>query len=420
MNEKYIRRVSIVVLFFISICSCSVNNEVSRSNSTITQISNTNSCEFTENIIASSEDSYQSNPIILRETDESINDVDAIEDTVYYVDRNTSEIHPTYMSKEIKYVDVDFENTSYASIDGIVYSKDLKTLIWCPANYEAKTIILPEIVEKIGPYAFYGCNNIDEIIMGESVWSIDIGAFSNCESLKKIELSPNLLFLGEGAFQYCKSLEEIILPESLFSASENGMYTNTVGCQIFSYCASLKRLYIPTKFLLSYYENPSGFYEFGNNFVGCNSLKEIELSDNVPEICIWNGSLATSSLNGICKVLPEFHVEKFTIPNDTVALGLYAFEDCTDLKELIIMPYSGSGERKFFIDGERTLKNCYHIENLFVTDNIYICNVQREMFPNLTFYTLKGSFADAYATEYGFPVVYVDDYEEYLNIPITD
>lgn len=65
-------------------------------------------------------------------------------------------------------------------------------------------------VQKIGDFAFYGCNRIQEITGLEKV--IDIGnyAFYGCYQIKNIKLSENLEFIGEKALENCSSIEEVI------------------------------------------------------------------------------------------------------------------------------------------------------------------------------------------------------------------
>ena len=62
---------------------------------------------------------------------------------------------------------VDEHNSNYSSIDGILYTKDGKKLIECPANLKDKdgkevtSIEIPETVEAIWQEAFKGCVHLE-------------------------------------------------------------------------------------------------------------------------------------------------------------------------------------------------------------------------------------------------------------------
>ena len=83
-------------------------------------------------------------------------------------------------------IEVDANNQNYASIDGVLYNKDVTTLICCP---EGKTsITIPNSVTSIGEKAFSGCSSLTSITIPNSVTSIGDHAFYNCSSLTSITI----------------------------------------------------------------------------------------------------------------------------------------------------------------------------------------------------------------------------------------
>ena len=74
------------------------------------------------------------------------------------------------------------DNLNYASIDGVLYSKDKKTLIKCP---EGKTgsVTIPNSVTSIGKWAFYNCYGQTSVTIPNSVTSIGLNAFVSCTGL---------------------------------------------------------------------------------------------------------------------------------------------------------------------------------------------------------------------------------------------
>ena len=73
-------------------------------------------------------------------------------------------------------INVDNQNPSYTSIDGVVYSKDLSTIIAFPAG-RSGSFAVPETTTVIGEQAFCGCKQLTEIKMHDGVTRIDNDAF---------------------------------------------------------------------------------------------------------------------------------------------------------------------------------------------------------------------------------------------------
>lgn len=81
-------------------------------------------------------------------------------------------------------IDVDERNPHYASNDGVLYMKEMDTLLRCPGGKHSVTI--PDTIKSIGRDAFEDCSNLLSITIPDSVISIDRHAFSDCDSLKAI------------------------------------------------------------------------------------------------------------------------------------------------------------------------------------------------------------------------------------------
>ena len=83
---------------------------------------------------------------------------------------------------------VDSDNKNYSSYDGCLYSKDKKTLYWCPRLKESVSVY-PETSQ------------------------IDNGAFSYCDKLKSIDIKK-VTHLGYNTFYGCSELTTIIVPDN--------------------------------------------------------------------------------------------------------------------------------------------------------------------------------------------------------------
>lgn len=89
-----------------------------------------------------------------------------------------------------------------------------------------------EGVTEIRNYAFYGCENLETVVLPETLTNIGTYAFYNCAKLKNIELPDSLTTLGARCFMNCKALERIVIPEGV----------TTIPTYCFNTCTSLDTL----------------------------------------------------------------------------------------------------------------------------------------------------------------------------------
>ncbi len=133
---------------------------------------------------------------------------------------------------------VDEENQYFTAVDGILFSKDMKTLIYYP---NAKNIefnkygeaqnttqyVIPDGVEVIQSKAFYKCYYLDDIQIPDSVKRVEEKAFHRCSALLSIDLPDNLEFIGKDAFAYCELIESVTIPASIKQIDEYAFLTVT-------------------------------------------------------------------------------------------------------------------------------------------------------------------------------------------------
>ncbi len=104
-------------------------------------------------------------------------------------------------------IDVGKGNLNYASIDGVLYSKNINTLIEYPMGREG-AFTIPSGVTFIGCNAFYCCYNLTSLIIPDSVTSIGDSAFS-FTNLTVLTIPSNVTSVGEYLFVGCTSLNWI-------------------------------------------------------------------------------------------------------------------------------------------------------------------------------------------------------------------
>lgn len=117
-------------------------------------------------------------------------------------------------SKKLVNVKVDNNNAAYSDINGVLYSKDKKTLVYFP-NGRSGEYSTPKDTNYIGEYAFYYSSNLEKVNVNEGVTEIGFGAFGDCISLKSINLPSTLTKIQSHAFYNCHNLTEVTIPESV-------------------------------------------------------------------------------------------------------------------------------------------------------------------------------------------------------------
>ena len=163
--------------------------------------------------------------------------------------------------KNLKSIEIDKNNNKYKSIDGVLFTKDEKTLITYPAGKEEQTYNIPIGVEEIEFDAFSGCTSLTSINFSQTVKKIRWSAFSNCIRLVNVNFSENITEINFGAFYSCKSLTTIKLPSSI----------KEIECFTFKDCTNLVNISVSESLV------KIGEYAFRN----CTSLKNINLSKRV-------------------------------------------------------------------------------------------------------------------------------------------
>ncbi len=253
-------------------------------------------------------------------------------------------------------------NENYSSVDGVLFTKDMSTLLAYPAGNERNVYTIPVGVSVIGEVAFFGCTSIEKVIISDGAEKIGQWAFAYCKNLKEIAIPYGVTGIAPGAFVACKSIKEITIPGSvtymeidfigcssltditvspgneelwsidgvLFcenSGDGNGLLSYPIGNErstytvpdsvtsiisfAFAYCKNLKEVTISDSVTETY----------GAAFMYCTSLLKVKLSNNLTKIEMWDFYSCTS-------------LREITIPDSVVEIGDSAFENCDSLKNV--------------------------------------------------------------------------------------
>ena len=151
-------------------------------------------------------------------------------------------------------ITVEALNSSYSSVEGVLFDQSQTTLIRCPEG-KAGSYIVPNSVTSIAEYTFASCNRLTSITIGNNVTSLGMFAFASCSSLTNAPLPGGVTSIGSLAFSRCTNLTSLSIPDTVtnlgdyaFEICPNlksvsiGNGVTSLGNGAFSFCVNLARL----------------------------------------------------------------------------------------------------------------------------------------------------------------------------------
>ena len=261
-------------------------------------------------------------------------------------------------------IEVVVANPVYSSANGVLFNKEKSILIRYPEAKEGFYTI-PASVKQINDNAFIRCQRLSGVNIPISVSEIGENAFSACPGLVSMEIPKSITNLARGIFGGCDNLEEVILPEDLIE----------IGSYAFASCYKLADITIPPKVEI-----------IGDNaFHNCPILTDITIPASVKAIGNWVFSWCSAltninvdpknsvyqSINGVLFekdprrliIYPHGKVGPYTIPEGTVAIGNYAFQNCRNLTG-VTFPFSLTEIGAF------AFEFCSELNNMIIPANV--------------------------------------------------
>lgn len=231
----------------------------------------------------------------------------------------------------LKAFTVSENNPRYKSMNGILYSKDGKTVgpvppaisfdsinwngisaigdfAFCGRETQRADIEIPSQITSIGDYAFcgYGGSWYDEnydgtvnIKLHEGLTSIGEYAFSSMYYLKEVDLPDSLTVLGKGAFASDIQLKSMTIPPKV----------TVIPDSLFEYCLNLESVTLP-----------NGITEIGRLAFYSNKFTSIQLPTSLKKID--DKAFISSKLSSI------------VIPDSVEYIGESAFQYSASLKQV--------------------------------------------------------------------------------------
>lgn len=211
-------------------------------------------------------------------------------------------------------------NKSLKTVDGILYTKDGKTLILCPPQKTGR-VEIAEGTETIHEGAFKNCR-INGVKFPESMRRIESSAFCWCRNLKVVEMNDGLECILDTAFYSCHKLKKVKFAKKLKKIAYGAFYST-----------DLKKITLP-----------EGLTRIGANaFARCH-LKNVHLPDSLVSIgdgaFSWTDNIYASRyhVNILCGVTTSYAAECNAL--DTMTNGRYAMHATLHIEGLtpIVVP----------------------------------------------------------------------------------
>ena len=204
-------------------------------------------------------------------------------------------------SQMLRDVYVSEDNENIVSVDGIVYSKDMKRLVFCPRGKSGE-ITVDERTDIIGHEAFSE-SKVTKITLPEGLTSIEYSAFSNCTNLTELNIPKGVTEFNKDMF-WKTALKSLTFPEDSPYISENGIVYNKDKTELLFAIG-----YINGKLVI-----PEGVKSIGRSaFEQIETISEVEF----PKSLVSIGDSAFLACSGIRSII---------IPENVTSIGDFVFE----------------------------------------------------------------------------------------------
>ena len=126
---------------------------------------------------------------------------------------------------DLERINIYSDRLDFKSVDGVLYSKDGKTLILCPRGRRG-VYDVPDGVTRLDVRSFYGCNQLTKINLPYTLReigdpaSIDgnssaLGVFAWCTNLQELSIPQWVESICEYAFRNCATFRSIKFPKTM-------------------------------------------------------------------------------------------------------------------------------------------------------------------------------------------------------------
>ena len=182
-------------------------------------------------------------------------------------------------------IEVDNANTTFCSIDGILFSKDKTKICNYPKAKTNTTYSIPNTGKVLGSYSFEGNKYLQNVTIPNSVTTLDYGVFYKATALTSIVLPSSITKMDFSCFEMATGLKNVVIntqtssiPFSCFKGCTNLVNVDATNCtanlindDTFKECTRLTQIKLPSK-LECIREGA---------FADCSSLTTLEIPDSI-------------------------------------------------------------------------------------------------------------------------------------------
>lgn len=288
----------------------------------------------------------------------------------------------------IKAYEVDSNNPYFTTVDGVIFNKDLNTLVAFPSAYPHKHYKIPDTTKSIGFEAFSEAR-IESVDIPEGLLNIGEWAFE-FSMVRNVNMPDSVKEIGKGAFRHCYQLEKIHLSNKL----------EEIPTLLFSSCPKLAVLDIPPSVHKLYYSAVAwsgglerlilhdGLEEIVDEgpMLGCggklyevtipNTLEKVQgglfnyspliksyhVAPDNPYFCVIKEALYSKD-GKILYAVPNPERSRFSVAEGTEEIAERAFFSLPKLRT-VILPHS------LHVIGDRAFQACSQLESLRLPANV--------------------------------------------------
>ena len=238
----------------------------------------------------------------------------------------------------LKAINVAEGNNNFKSVDGVLLTKDGKTLLCYPTGKVGAPYEMPDTVEEIANDAFKadastydssvvngnGEHKLTEIVLSKNLKKIGERAFEQC-GLTSVTITSDLE-VGKYAFAGCKDLKTVVVEEGV-TAIPDYTFMNMQGIESLTLPSTLKTIgaYAFDRYGAESIELPEGLETIGEDAFANSNLTSIKIPSTVNTI----GPRAFYSCNDLASV-------EFAEGTKIESIGEFAFNWCNGLKTVTL------------------------------------------------------------------------------------
>ena len=281
-----------------------------------------------------------------------------------------------------QYVTLNFTaNTeNFITLDGVTYTKDMQKVVHCNPD-KSGSYVMPESVTSVAANAFKGCNQLEEVQVSSKVTDIVYATFAECSALKTLELPETLQSVGDYAFSDCASLQSVDLSNNLQSIGDHSFYgcRSLDGIDLSDQLTSIPDNAFENCVSLKTVTLPSAVQSLGDSaFANCTALQSVKLNDSLQMISEYAFENCIS-------------LKEMTIPDSVTMLADYVFQNCSSLNSLVI----GKGITKLAGPSGNyfgPFDGCTALENIVLPNGL--TSINTELFNDTAYYNDPSNWKD--------------------------